>query len=75
MNFEAIKPRIFNAIAVGEIHLTVAPSPKRIADATYLKSHHAKRGIVVTVASWWHHGTAKATPFPALSRSRAHMIE
>ena len=45
LNFEATKPRIFNAIAVGEIHLTVAPSPKRIADATHLKSHHAK--------TWW----------------------
>ena len=29
VDFEAIKPRIFNAVAVGEMHPTDAPPPKR----------------------------------------------
>ena len=49
LNFEAIKPRIFNAIAVGEIHLTVAPSPKRIADAAHLKK--PPRNVVAKIFS------------------------
>ena len=50
MNFEAIKPRIFNAVAVGEIHLTVAPSSKRIADATHLKKP-PRKNVVANIIS------------------------